>query len=167
MILFLDFDGVLHPGDVVMKGDQPTLIGEGCLFMWAPLLELALQPYPSIEIILSTSWAGNGLMGFDYSRNALPTALQSRVIGTTVPKFIRPRGDSSDIDVIPFSRLSRFHQIYNCVKTARYRKWLAIDDNADGWPTSQRKHLVRTQSRTGLSAPSAMLDLTTKLALMR
>ena len=41
MILFLDFDGVLHPERAVMGCHGPELDGEGSLFMWAePLADL-------------------------------------------------------------------------------------------------------------------------------
>ena len=41
MILFLDFDGVLHPARAVMGQRGPELAGDGSLFIWAePLGEL-------------------------------------------------------------------------------------------------------------------------------
>ena len=57
MILFLDFDGVLHPARAVMGQQGPELAGDGSLFMWAePLAEL-LAERPHVQIVLSTSWA--------------------------------------------------------------------------------------------------------------
>ncbi len=57
MILFLDFDGVLHPDGVYLVKGRPVLRAEGALFMWAPLLADALKNYPAVQIVLSTGWA--------------------------------------------------------------------------------------------------------------
>jgi hypothetical protein len=44
MILFLDFDGVLHPARAVMGQHGPELAGDGSLFMWVePLTELLAE----------------------------------------------------------------------------------------------------------------------------
>ena len=56
-ILFLDYDGVLHPDDVYLECGRPVLHATGQLFMWAPLLEDALADHPDVRIVLSTSWA--------------------------------------------------------------------------------------------------------------
>ena len=47
MILFLDFDGVLHPD---------PCFEEARLFENAPRLSAALAPYPEVAVVLSTSW---------------------------------------------------------------------------------------------------------------
>lgn len=41
MILFLDYDGVLHPDAAYLVKGRPELRAEGCVFMWAPILEHA------------------------------------------------------------------------------------------------------------------------------
>lgn len=56
MILFLDFDGVLHPDAAFLVKGRPTLKAEGQLFMWAPLLVDVLADFPEVQIVLSTSW---------------------------------------------------------------------------------------------------------------
>ena len=45
MILFLDFDGVLHPDEAYLVKGRPVLRAEGALFMWTPLLADALKNY--------------------------------------------------------------------------------------------------------------------------
>lgn len=42
MILFLDFDGVLHPDAAYLVRGRPVLRAAGELFMWAPLLAAVL-----------------------------------------------------------------------------------------------------------------------------
>ena len=39
MILFLDFDGVLHPDAAFLVNGRPTLKADGELMMCAPLLD--------------------------------------------------------------------------------------------------------------------------------
>ena len=80
-LLFLDFDGVLHPDAVYLTSRGVELRAEGVLFMWAPLLVGALAPHQDVQIVLSTSWARN--LGFHRARSVLPAELQSRVIGAT------------------------------------------------------------------------------------
>ena len=48
LILFLDFDGVLHPSQVVMGEHGPALIGDGALFMWADNLAPLLAAHPHV-----------------------------------------------------------------------------------------------------------------------
>ncbi len=49
MVLFLDFDGVLHPDQAYLVKGRPVLRAEGALFMWAPLLVDALKNYPGVS----------------------------------------------------------------------------------------------------------------------
>ncbi|HXY22312.1 MAG TPA: HAD domain-containing protein, partial [Burkholderiaceae bacterium] len=72
MILFLDFDGVLHPDPCP---DQSRL------FENAARLADALQKFPEVGIVLSTSWRNvrpeNELL------DPLPASLRARVLGIT------------------------------------------------------------------------------------
>lgn len=43
MLLFLDYDGVLHPDEVYLKRGRPVLRGPGELFMWVPHLLSAIE----------------------------------------------------------------------------------------------------------------------------
>lgn len=83
MILFLDYDGVLHSSEVYLVRRQPVLRDEPgmTLFQHAPLLIEALASRPDIKIVLSTSWVAR--LGYDRAKGYLPVALQARVIGAT------------------------------------------------------------------------------------
>lgn len=81
MILFLDFDGVLHPGEVYLRNGTPALDEQGELFMWAPILEEILADFPAVRVVLSTTWVVH--LGFERARKRLPATLQRRVIGAT------------------------------------------------------------------------------------
>lgn len=91
MILFLDFDGVLHPDEAYLVKGRPVLRAEGALFMWAPLLADTLKNYPGLQIVLSTSWARD--LRFARARSFLPPDLQQRVIGATWHSRMAPNDD--------------------------------------------------------------------------
>ena len=102
MILFLDFDGVLHHENVTLKRCGPTeqkylkpeelrFVNHACkiarcpkgkvLFEHCYRLEAALAPYPDIQIVISSSWREHfrpaKLISF------LTPDLAARVIGQT------------------------------------------------------------------------------------
>lgn len=72
MILFLDYDGVLHQDAVYRERGRPVLRDQGELFMWSGLLLDALASRPEVRGF-----------GFSRARRYLPVALRSRVIGAT------------------------------------------------------------------------------------
>jgi len=135
MILFLDFDGVLHSSEVYLVKREPVLRAEEgmTLFQHAPLLIEALEQRPDIQIVLSTSWVAR--LGFDRAKGYLPAALQARVIGAT---WHRHAGVLKN----DWFLLSRHVQIESYFRRHRATHWLAIDDDAKGWPESERRHLV-------------------------
>ena len=59
LVLYLDYDGVLHHENVLWHPKIGAYLSapEGfVLFQHAELLERVLEPYPDICIVLSTSW---------------------------------------------------------------------------------------------------------------
>lgn len=136
MILFLDFDGVLHPRDVFVEDGQPVLhCGETRLFEYVPVLELALADREDVQIVLSTSWVP--VFGYHYSVDRLSPTLQSRVIGATWDA--RPDGCSEP----QWQRdLSRYQQIEQYLRRFNVEDWVAIDDDRFGWPENLEGHLV-------------------------
>jgi hypothetical protein len=55
-LLFLDFDGVLHPVDERALDGNFRLIANPRLFVWRPILEQILEPFPSVKIVVSSDW---------------------------------------------------------------------------------------------------------------
>lgn len=148
--LFLDYDGVLHPDAAYVRHGRPELRAAGHLFMWANYLIEALAPHPDIQIVLSTSWARE----FHYARakKHLPKELQPRVIGATWHSSMRRSDEFRPLDRMTWWDLaSRYAQIKRYVDRARLVRWLAIDDQPDGWADADLAHLIRTDSDTGLS----------------
>ena len=159
MILFLDFDGVLHPDAVFLIGGHPILARGGRTFMWAqPLIDL-LRLYPEISIVLSTPWVRH--IGFSRAKAALPEHLRKRVIGSTWHSAVSsPRGLISDCEDW-YDSATRYEQIARSLTRANLssRDWVAIDHNAGGWPQDMLRHLVKVDRTKGLSCPVLLAEL--------
>ena len=57
--IFLDYDGVLHGGGATRHRKPPTIRAEipgHELFEHTHVLEAVLDPYPAVQLVLSTSW---------------------------------------------------------------------------------------------------------------
>jgi hypothetical protein len=114
MILFLDFDGVLHP-DPCHDAAQ--------LFEHAPRLAGVLDDFPEVSVVLSTSWRTERTI--DDLVAALPEPMRPRVLGVTPL--------SSAFRVPP--RLMPYRRQAECERwlednDAGARDWLALDDRA-------------------------------------
>jgi HAD domain in Swiss Army Knife RNA repair proteins len=153
MILFLDFDGVLHPDAAFLDKGRPVLRAEGELFMWTPHLVEALAPHPHIRIVLSTSWVR--VRGFNRARNALPEPLRKRVIGATWHTAI----GQNDESYYWWTNASRYQQIVHYVERARLERRIAIDDDDEEWAGSARGRLILTNPGTGISDPLILEQL--------
>lgn len=158
MILFLDFDGVLHPDSVFLTRQGPKLRSEGELFMWAGLLEHAINDFPGVGVVLSTSWVRN--IGFSRSIKRLPQAVQHRVVGATWhSSMISELTDGNWWD-----QSSRYSQIARYVARSAVSDWIAVDDDTEGWADSDLHRLVAVDPALGLSEARALDELRAKLS---
>ena len=123
--LFLDYDGVLHPGEVyLVRGKGVVLRNEGhTLFEYADALADALEAHKDVQIVLSTSWVA--MLDFKRAKKRLPTRLQDRIKGATW---------HSSFDRGYWQQLTRFQQIYQYANRHNLSDWLALDDDDEGWP---------------------------------
>lgn len=141
MIIFLDFDGVLHPDAVYRPRNKPLqLRAAGELFMHASILEDALSPYPQAKVVLSTSWVK--VLGYDRTVKKMPLKLAERVIGATWHDRMNEMGRD------PFDWMTRYQQIEAHVMRNAVEKWIAIDDLHSGkedWPACEIDKLVLTR----------------------
>ncbi len=154
-LLFLDFDGVLHPDAVYQERGRIVLRADGLqLFEWVGILDELVAPYATLQIVLSTSWVQ--VLGFEVAYAHLPERIQRRVVGSTWYKTAPRR----------WNRLSRYEQIQHTVERHRYSRWLAIDDDGAGWGDEHRPNFVQTDPLLGLGAASAQSELRSKLALL-
>lgn len=143
--LFLDLDGVLHPDDVYLTPQGIELRSAGHeLFEQAPrLVTAALEPYKKVRVVLSTRWVAG--IGYRATLEQLPIAVRNRVVGAT----------TFGIDPMVWRKQSRYEQIAGYVARKHIRRWVALDDDARGWPPEQRGRLVLTNGATGMTALEA------------
>jgi len=76
-LLFLDFDGVLHP--VFPRSDLPPSESEP--FCYMPRFAEVLREFPDIEIVITSTWRLH--RGIEQLRQNFPADLRSRVVGVT------------------------------------------------------------------------------------
>lgn len=112
MIIFLDFDGVLHPRPVDRRG----------IFCHLPNLEEILREFPYIKIVISSSW--REVYPFDVLTEIFSIDIQERILGGT-----------------PITRQTekwpRYAEIMQWVLGNHYDKlWLGLDDAKDEFPVN-------------------------------
>jgi len=155
LVLYLDFDGVLHEENVrwsIKRGIYMATPGHH-LWEWMSILEELLAPFPDVKIVLSTSWVH--ARNFNYAKSRLSPVLQTRVIGATFHR----REMRKDV----FLSYSRGWQIAGDVSRRRPRAWFALDDDTEGWPAHLLENLVATDGTRGLSDPAVQAAVTEKL----
>lgn len=159
-ILFLDFDGVLHPDAVYLSRQGPTLKAEGTLFMWAPILARLLDDFPTTSLVLSTSWVRH--LGYKRALCYLPRELQERVIGATWHSSMA----KGWTDENQWDGKTRYDQICRYAARSQLRHWIALDDDVQGWAKSSAQHLIACAPDLGLSSAQTQTELQKRLVEM-
>lgn len=140
-VLYLDFDGVLHPDAAYFsfkRGIELRAPGH-TLFENIDILEQMLAPHPEVRIVLSTSWVY--AKDFKFAKERLSPVLQKRVIGAT---FHRRHHD-----LYHFRTMSRGQQILADIQRRQPGAWLSIDDHCEDWP-EQAGFVVQCDGQLGL-----------------
>lgn len=154
LVLYLDFDGVLHHSNVFWSPEFDFHLRAPeryRLFQHVELLEMLLRPYPSLDIVLSTSWAQGPHGSLERATSMLSPALRLRVIGQTV----YPEATTS-------RQLSRGQQILADVQQRQPKGWIAVDDVEDGFDL-HRDQLVQCHQYEGLDGAGVTEDLSKRL----
>jgi hypothetical protein len=134
MILFLDFDGVLHPA---VNYDSAQLLSK------LPLLEAALHLCPGVAVVVSSTWRENRTLA----------ELQALFSPDIAPRIISVTPQWRDIqDETSFGTYVRQAEIEAWLRTTdrAWEQWIAVDDQ----PHLFRpfcKHLFLTNATTGLA----------------
>ena len=122
MILFLDFDGVLHP-ETFQSGTQ--------LLSRLPLVEEVLREYPLLALVISSAWR----LRYKNSESALAELklhfspdIAERVVGVTPDYRNLDENDAPD-------GLSGYVRHWECLTWMRKHRypgtpWMALDDRA-------------------------------------
>jgi len=83
-ILFLEFDGVLHPASATSRvcpyGPLKAAVQRAWLFRWAWILDEMLARYPDVGIVVHSHWKG---MAAEPQLQSLLGPLGRRLVGTT------------------------------------------------------------------------------------
>lgn len=129
LLLFLDFDGVLHPRATVKN-----------LFMHLPRIEGVLRDFHYVQVVISSSW--REATSLSEMQEMFSEDLRQRIIGTTPLVDIEyPPG--------PVGHREEEIRIYMAQTEFVGKPWLALDDEAPffspGCP-----NLILCNSRTGL-----------------
>ncbi|HDR9140976.1 HAD domain-containing protein [Burkholderia vietnamiensis] len=148
--LFVDFDGTLHRGKGLLESDGGLSLDTGNpLFEFAPLLAGLLEPYPRVEIVLTSSWIYK--LSLEQMVSYLPEQLARRVVGST-------RGYKVRFGYLQDGS-ARTYVIRSYVFDHKLKHWLAIDDSVYGaYHLSSdflrlEPHLVLLDSKQGIGAP--------------
>lgn len=153
-LLYLDFDGVLHPEHCYWHPRKgPYLKAPGhSLFEHLALLEQLLEPHPEVRIVLSTTW----VQTYQFSETArkLGSSLRPLVIGATFHTGMDREG---------FRDMPRGRQVLGDVSRRQPSAWVALDDDPTGWPDGARDKLVLTDGLHGLGEARAQMELKAKL----
>ena len=108
MLVFLDFDGVLHP--------YPCSDSE--YFCWMDNLESVLHTFSNTEVIISSSWREH----YDFSalQQLFPKSIQKQIIGVT-PVITESSYDEGgrELEIVLWLQQQK----------REHENWIAIDDN--------------------------------------
>ena len=138
-IIFLDFDGVLHPADyLIFKAvDGELVLTSDDRFCWADDLWNLIREF-DCHVVIHSSWRNSYTL--DQLQGLLPTELGKRVVAITT-------GDS------------RHQSILAYVEEAKVKKYIILDDAADEFP-SDCVELLLCKDNMGISSPEIQKKLT-------
>jgi hypothetical protein len=136
-VLFLDFDGVLHPTMEDLDGDSDACIATP-LFGWLPLLATALASHPDVGIVVSSTWR------YTHDQDELRELLgplRGRFLGAT------PRGP-------------RYESIQWWLHlNPMFASHRILDDNPREFPTPAPKELIACHPHRGVSDSEVLAQL--------
>lgn len=145
MILFLDFDGVLHPEY------EGQAVPVDVAFCHLPRFEAVLRDFPQIEVVISSTWRHH--LTLNQLRERFAADLRARIVGVTPTS-----ADGAS------SRQQREMECLEWLSTHRAigTPWIALDDSA--WLYRQHpERVVACVSWRGFDA-AAEAELRDRLA---
>lgn len=157
-VLFLDFDGVLHPlwtpapfNDWQLEVTFGATPYAGPFFLHASTLAAVLSPFlEHLEIVVSSAW-GKGRT-LDELRQLLPVPVADRVVDA-VHHHLPP----AKVTASRWEEISWYLQNF---RPHQGSHWLAIDDDATGWPEAMRPQLVHCERDLGDTGTLRKLEAT-------
>jgi len=122
VILFLDFDGVLHPATAT----------DDDAFCHSVLFWQLLREFPNIEVVFSTSWRGTHQFEqlVELATRGGGEDLVSRFIGAT-PSVLQEKGAFISG---PYHRRYNECRLWMIGNGLLGREWIALDDDSKSFP---------------------------------
>lgn len=118
MILFLDFDGVLHP---IPTEDRNMLCH-------VPRLESVLHAFPHVQVVISSWWRASHTL--DELREYFSEDIRHRIIDVTPLQTERVPGS-----LFLAAAKERGEEVLQWIESNSYGgKWVALDDDHLGFP---------------------------------
>lgn len=153
-LLYLDFDGALHPKCCLWGPSGPYLheAAGHSLFEHVRLLHAILREHPTICLVLNSAWTEK--LGLNEALARLPAPLRRRVVGTT-SEGLTP--------LHAFLHLSRAERILLDVELRKPAGWVALDSEGEEWPEWAMAHIVQTHPVEGISPVVVQAALHSKL----
>lgn len=143
-VLFLEFDGVLHPKSALARfapvAPLKPKIQEAWLFRWAWILEELLEPHPDVGILVHSSWR---MLATDDELQSFLGPLASRFAGST------PHG-------------KRWESIAQVVEGNRLRDFIILDSLPASFP-AELPQLIACDPEAGLQAYAVRRQLLRRL----
>lgn len=152
MVVYLNFDGVLHPNHLSYRHRRlPELQCPGhTVFEYVPALAEALVEHPDAAVVLNTWWTYH--LAVDACLELLPTFIRKRVLGTTLRTAIYE-------GALP----SRLREAEKHI-SAHAKEILILDNSAARYCSNLRPYLLLVDEERGLSCHSAMRALNRRLS---
>lgn len=134
MHLFLDFDGVLHPKGAA----QPRFVRlndfEACM---------RKEAMRAVQIVISSTW--RVAYSLEQLRGFFASDIAARIVGTTstLRSYV--------------TEYERGEEIQAWLKQNAVTRWVALDDDVEGFARNLRSHLILCDGTVGFSAAQARM----------
>jgi len=132
IILFLDFDGVLHPYAPWPHNEHVR----SKYFAFLPRLESVLREFPQVHVVVASDWRLHHTL--DELRGFFAEDIRERVLGTTAPDMLAT--DRVGKRQLQAQQYLRDHNLVDV-------PWIAIDDTPNNYLPDA--HLVLCQNMFG------------------
>lgn len=136
-ILFLDFDGVLHPAGLLGRAEPQlpisSMISKLRLFRWTPQLESALSGH-EVYIVVTSSWTI-----FHSDRDL------QEFLGPAGHRLMRTMTDRP-----------RWQGILKSVAKLRPSTWLVLDDDHSSFPLPLPSEVALCDPQKGITTPEVL-----------